>query len=213
MSRSRFAAVSVAVFFGGAVTLFQLRDTDSTATVEVAGTSADENAAQDEPVSAPTTTAPLETAPENLGPVPELVQLDGWLQTDGDSFDTVKGEVTIVQFWTYGCYNCTNTLPHLQEIYANHKDDGLEIIGVHSPEFEREEDPVGIQEAADRLGVSWPIALDTQKKNFRSWQGARRFWPRTFIIDQNGDIRFDKIGEGKYQEIEATVAYLLENGA
>ncbi len=151
--------------------------------------------------------------PQNFGPVPDLVGLDGWLQTDGTSFATVKGEVTIVQFWTYTCHNCTATIPFLQQIYAEHHDSGLEIIGVHAPEFEREKDPVGIQDAADRLGVAWPIALDTEKQNFRAWQGSRRFWPRTYVIDQNGDVRFDKIGEGKYAELEATVAYLLANGA
>jgi thiol-disulfide isomerase/thioredoxin len=156
--------------------------------------------------------APLMSAPENLGRAPELVDLDGWLQTEGDSFATVKGEVTVVQFWTYSCFNCTATIPFLQDIYANHRANGLEIIGVHAPEFEREKDAGGIQEAANRLGVSWPIALDTDKVNFRSWQGSRRFWPRTYVIDQNGDIRFDKIGEGRYAELEATVAYLLENG-
>jgi len=221
MSQTRIAALAVAVLFAGAVAVAQFATRDTEQTVEVAaGTDSESSSAPvasqtPAPTTAPTTTttAPLEDAPENLGPVPELVDLDGWLQTDGNSFDTVKGEVTILQFWTYSCYNCTNTIPHLQEIYAEHKDSGLEIIGVHAPEFEREKDPVGIQEAANRLGVSWPIALDTEKKNFRSWQGARRFWPRTYVIDQNGDVRFDKIGEGKYDELEATVAFLLQNGA
>jgi len=215
MSTTRIAALTVALFFIGALAVFQFVGGEDT--VEVASGASDSvqsDSSQDsDPVE--TTTTTLSQAPENFGPRPVLQEdkLDGWLQTDGDSFDTVKGEVTIVQFWTYTCHNCTATIPFLQDIYATHKDSGLEIIGIHAPEFEREKDPVGIQEAADRLGVSWPIALDTEKKNFRSWQGSRRFWPRTYVIDQNGDVRFDKIGEGKYDELEATVAYLLENGA
>ena len=216
MSTTRIAALSVALFFLGALAVFQV--VDSGDSVEVAASDSDrvesEAAAKSETAAIQTTTT-LSQAPENFGPMPVLQEdkLDGWLQTDGDSFETVKGEVTIVQFWTYTCRNCTATIPFLQDIYADHKDSGLEIIGIHAPEFEREKDPVGIQEAADRLGVSWPIALDTEKKNFRSWQGSRRFWPRTYVIDQNGDVRFDQIGEGKYKELEATVAYLLENGA
>ncbi len=207
MSRIRLAALAVAIVTVGALVLSQLA-TGSSDSLDVAPGGAD-------PIGdeKPVTSTTLAIAPENLGPVHELVGLDGWLQTDGNSFETVRGDVTIVQFWTYTCHNCTATIPFLQDIYATHKPNGLEIIGVHAPEFEREKDPAGIQDAADRLGVSWPIALDTEKRSFRSWQGSRRFWPRTYVIDQNGDIRFDKIGEGKYSELEATVAYLLENGA
>lgn len=211
MSPTRIAALIVAAFFIGAITLFQLSN-QGTSTVETASGSSD---ATNQATTAPPTTVALDRAPENFGPMPELQEdeLDGWLQTDGDSFETVRGEVTIVKFWTFGCFNCKNTVPHIREIYERHQDNGLEIIGIHSPEFEREKDVGRIQQAAVDQNIPWPIALDTEKKNFRSWQGSRRFWPRTYVIDQNGDVRYDKIGEGKYDELEATVAYLLENGA
>ncbi len=215
MSPTRIAALAVAAFFIGAIALFQLTN-DGTSPVETAGTaSGSDGSEQAAPTTAPPTTAALTAAPENFGPMPELQEdeLDGWLQTDGDSFETVRGEVTIVKFWTFGCFNCKNTVPHIREIYERHQDSGLEIIGIHSPEFEREKDVGRIQQAAVDQNIPWPIALDTEKKNFRSWQGSRRFWPRTYVIDQNGDVRYDKIGEGKYDELEATVAYLLENGA
>ncbi len=156
-------------------------------------------------------TAELSEAPPMLGPVPDLVDLDGWLQTDAHSFDHFAGRVRIVQFWTFTCSNCRATIPHLQEIYADAGPRGLEIIGVHAPEFDRERDPEAIAAAAVELGVSWPIALDTEKVNFRSWQGNRRFWPRTYVIDQNDQIRFDHIGEGDYDELAATVDWLLAN--
>ncbi len=158
-----------------------------------------------------TDVAPTE-APPFLGPVPELVPVDGWLQTDAATFDDFDGTVRIVQFWTFSCFNCTNTIPYLQAIYADARPRGLEIIGVHSPEFEREEDPAAVARAAQDLGVTWPIALDTDKALFRSWQGSRRFWPRTYVIDQNGQIRFDHVGEGAYDELTATVDWLLANG-
>ncbi|MDH3681420.1 MAG: redoxin domain-containing protein [Acidimicrobiia bacterium] len=150
--------------------------------------------------------------PERLGPARTLTGLDGWLQTEATSFEDFDGQVRIVQFWTFACYNCKNTIPHLQGIYERWQPEGLEIIGVHAPEFDFERDPEAIAVAAVDHGVIWPIALDTNKLNFRAWQPGRRFWPRTFVVDQSGEIRFDHIGEGRYDELEATVAYLVENG-
>lgn len=150
--------------------------------------------------------------PENFGSADTLVELDGWLQTDATALEDFDGQVKILQFWTFSCHNCTATIPTLQHLYETYHADGLEIIGVHAPEFSFEEDPAAVQEAANELGVTWPIAIDNKKRNFRSWQGSRRFWPRTYVIDANGDIRFDHIGEGAYDELEETVAYLLQNG-
>jgi thiol-disulfide isomerase/thioredoxin len=157
------------------------------------------------------TDAPVD-APENLGAAGTLRELEGWLQTDATSFEDFDGQVRVVQFWTFGCYNCRNTIPALQGIYERWQPEGLEIIGVHAPEFDREKDVDAIAAAAVEHGVVWPIALDTEKTNFRDWQPGRRFWPRTFVVDQNGDVRFDHIGEGHYDELEATVAYLVVNG-
>lgn len=174
---------------------------------------------------APSTSAPGPSIdpPPVLESKPELTGLDGWLQAPSGPADeeptglaSFDGRVRIVQFWTFGCHNCKATLPHLQELYARHHDDdhdsGLEIIGVHAPEFDREADVGNIQAAAIELGVTWPIALDTDKVNFRAWQGARRFWPRTYVLDQDGRVRFDHIGEGRYDELADTVEYLLAHG-
>jgi len=163
-------------------------------------------ASAEEPVVA------LAQAPEFLGPVQELTEIDGWINSDATGLASYDGQVRIVQFWTFGCRNCKNTLPHLKEIYNQWHPQGLEIIGVHAPEFDYESDPANINKAVVEQGISWPVALDTEKSNFRSWQGSRRFWPRTYVIDQNGQIRFDHIGEGAYDELEATVAHLVQNG-
>lgn len=162
--------------------------------------------------TAPATTVDPVDEPERLGSALQFSNLDGWLQTDAENLDDFDGQVRIVQFWTFGCRNCKATLPHLQGIYDRWQPEGLEILGVHTPEFEFEKDPQAIAAAAEDLGVVWPIALDTNKTNFRSWQTGRRFWPRTYVVDQEGQIRYDHIGEGRYDELEATVAYLVENG-
>jgi thiol-disulfide isomerase/thioredoxin len=156
-----------------------------------------------------TTTASTTSAPPMLGQALALTDLDGWLQTDVTSLDDLRGQVVILQFWTFGCYNCKNTIPYLQDIYARYHDQGLEIVGVHAPEFDYESEPDSILSAAQDLGVTWPIALDTRKHNFHAWQGSPAYWPRTYVLDQNGLIRFDHVGEGAYDELEQTVATLL----
>lgn len=153
----------------------------------------------------------LAAAPPKLGAYQELVDLDGWINADAVDLSSYDGQVRIVKFWTFGCFNCKNTLPHLRDIYSRWQPEGLEIVAVHSPEFEYERDPVAVEQATVDQNIPWPVALDTDKKNFRIWQGSRRFWPRTYVLDRSGQIRYDHIGEGKYDELEATVAYLIEN--
>ncbi len=153
----------------------------------------------------------MDVAPPVLGQAGDLVDLDGWLQTDATEFGDFDGSVRVVQFWTFGCSNCKNTLENLRALYDEFEPSGLEVIGVHAPEFDYEADVDAIAQAAIDLGVRWPIALDTDKTNFRAWQPGRRFWPRTFVLDREGNIRFDRIGEGAYDELNATVAYLIEN--
>ncbi len=147
--------------------------------------------------------------PELLGKATPLVGLDGWLQSDIGSLDDLAGRVYVLQFWTFGCVNCKNTIPHLQDLHDDYGDAGLEIVGVHSPEFDYERDPEAIAEAAVDHGVTWPIALDTERDSFHAWQERPRFWPRTYVVDRDGNIRYDHIGEGSYDELRATVEYLL----
>ena len=140
-----------------------------------------------------------------------LTDLDGWLQSEVSSLEELEGQVVIVQFWTYSCGNCKATIPYLQALYERYQDDGLEIVGVHSPEFDFEKDPDGVAAAAEELGVTWPIALDTDRVNFREWQGRPAYWPRTYVLDERGRVRYNNIGEGAYDQLAETVAWLLAN--
>lgn len=145
-----------------------------------------------------------------LRPAPDLVGLDGWLQSETQALSELRGRVVVLQFWTFSCSNCKATIPNLQQIYARFGRDQVEIVGVHAPEFGFEEDPDAVQNAATDLGVTWPIALDTSKRNFHAWQeGATAYWPRTYVIDPEGQIRFDHIGEGQYDELIDVVAALV----
>ena len=185
---------------------------DDTTSVDVVADAATSESATADSTAATTTTEVLDVAPENYGPRKDLVNLDGWRNTDNTSIDDFNGKVLLVEMWTFGCSNCKARIPHNQALYAATSRDDFDIIGVHAPEFSFEAEIPNIEDAIERLGVTWPVAIDTNKENFRAWQeGGRRFWPRTYVIDQNGDIRYDHIGEGRYEELAQTVQYLIDN--
>ena len=173
-------------------------------------TAAPEAAAPEATVAATVPPEPIEV----LGTADTLTNLDGWLNTDATSLEEIRAtnRLTVVQFWTFGCRNCKNTLDALGQLYTDFRDQGVEIVGVHSPEFSYEADVDNIIEAAADLGVIWPIALDTDKRNFHRWQpGNIGYWPRVYVIDGDNQIRFDRTGDGRatYEELYETVEQLL----
>ena len=194
--------------------------TSLAAPAEASQTTAAVEAAPPESVTS-TTAAPVPTttteAPEPipvLGTAFTLSKLDGWLNTEATSLEEIRAsnEITVVQFWTFGCRNCKKTLDALAQLHADFRDRGVEVVGVHSPEFGYEANVDNIIEASAELGVVWPIALDTTKYNFHVWQeGPTGYWPRVYIIDSENQIRFDRRGDGAhtYRELYATVERLL----
>ena len=160
-----------------------------------------------------TIVVPVESI-EVLGVADTLTGLDGWLNTDATSLEEIRAanKLTVVQFWTFGCRNCKNTLDALSQLYTDFRDQGVEIVGVHSPEFSYEADVDNIIEASADLGVVWPIALDTDKRNFHRWQpGNIGYWPRVYVIDGDNQIRFDRTGDGRatYEKLYEMVEQLL----
>ena len=231
MNQRRVAALgALTLLTAGTVALVVTDDSEGPAPAAEPSTSTGPVAELDEPdtpASAASTDAlssdvsDAEAAPLRYDPdlVPELPDrgenlplrgIDGWLQSDIESLDELRGKVIAVQFWTFGCFNCKNTMPHMAALYEKYGGDDFEIVGVHSPEFDHEKDPQRIAGAAAGQGVTWPIALDTDKQTFRSWQTGRRFWPRIYLIDRDGNVRYDKIGEGRYDEIDAAVGALID---
>jgi hypothetical protein len=98
-------------------------------------------------------------------------------------------------------------IPSVKEWYAKYKDQGLVVIGVHSPEFDYEKDLNNVQDAIARLGVTYPVAIDN---DFRTWQAYRnQYWPTMYFIDKTGQIRHVHIGEGDYQRSEQIIRALL----
>jgi len=138
---------------------------------------------------------------------PEITGIVNWINSPPLSLMQLKGKVVLIDFWTYSCINCLRTLPYLEQWYADYKDKGLVIIGVHTPEFEFEKDPKNVAEAAYRLGVIYPIAQDN---DYKTWQAYHNhYWPAHYLIDQQGHLVKAHFGEGGYQETENEIRQLL----
>jgi thiol-disulfide isomerase/thioredoxin len=142
---------------------------------------------------------------------PEFVGISNWFNSGPLSMSGLRGKVVLVDFWTYGCVNCVNTLPHVTQLYAKYKDRGLVVVGVHTPEFPFERSASNLQSALKRHGITYPVAQDN---NSRTWDAYRnQYWPAQYIVDQNGRIVFHHDGEGQYDEIERTIQRLLSSSS
>ena len=130
-----------------------------------------------------------------------------WLNSPPLTMEQLKGKVVLVDFWTFGCINCLHALPHVKEWAAKYADQGLVVIGVHSPEFAYEKDPANVKDAVANLGITFPVALDNDYAIWR--QFANRFWPAHYFIDAQGRVRFHHFGEGAYEMSEQVIQQLL----
>jgi thiol-disulfide isomerase/thioredoxin len=143
----------------------------------------------------------------DLGPLPELTGGTQWINSAPITRASLKGRVTMIEIWTFGCYNCLNALPHIKETAARYKAAGLVTIGVHTPEFDREKVPANVERRVRELGVEFPVVMDNDFAIWRSFNN--RYWPSVYIVDKQGRIRFHHDGEGRYDDIDAAVRTLL----
>jgi thiol-disulfide isomerase/thioredoxin len=145
---------------------------------------------------------------------PEFAQITGYINTLHNSpitLSSLKGKVILVDFWTYSCINCIRTIPYLNDWDQKYADNGLVIIGVHSPEFEFEKNYDNVKSAVQRLGITYPVILDS---NHGTWNAyGNQYWPRHYLIDAQGYIRDNHIGEGGYEQTEKTIQSLLAERA
>ncbi|MEW6035739.1 MAG: redoxin family protein [Candidatus Micrarchaeota archaeon] len=139
---------------------------------------------------------------------PELSGIEGYVNApEGFSLADAKGKVVLIDFWTYSCINCIRTLPYLTAWDEKYRDKGLVIVGVHTPEFEFEKDYPNVLAAAEKFGIKYPVVLDN---SYSTWQAyGNHFWPHKYLIDSDGFIRYDHIGEGGYEETETEIQKLL----
>jgi cytochrome c biogenesis protein CcdA/thiol-disulfide isomerase/thioredoxin len=139
-----------------------------------------------------------------------LPALDGavaWLNSSPLTPESLRGKVVMIDFWTYSCINCLRALPYVKSWYERYKDQGLVVLGVHSPEFAFEKNEANVRRAIRDLGITYPVALDN---NYAIWQAFNnRYWPAHYFVDAMGRIRGHHFGEGNYEESEQQLRQLL----
>lgn len=143
-------------------------------------------------------------------PYVEIANPSGFVNTNNQPFkiaDYVGKQVILLDIMTYSCINCQRTFPYVNAWYEKYKDDGLVVIGIHTPEFAFEKDKANVEKAFEEFGIKFPVVLDN---DYATWNAlGNKYWPRKYLIDIHGNIVYDHIGEGGYEETEEKIKELL----
>jgi thiol-disulfide isomerase/thioredoxin len=144
----------------------------------------------------------------DYGAAPELNNTT-WINTDNKprKLADLRGQVVLLEFWTFGCYNCVNTFPAMKEWHAKYKDKGLVIIGDHFPEFAYEREIENVRNAVKRFGIEYAVAIDNDGATWAAY--GNRYWPTMYLIDKRGHIRYIAIGEHDYSRTDQAIQALL----
>ncbi len=149
---------------------------------------------------------------ESCGTAPSIRGIQQWLNTpggEGIDLADLRGQVVLIDFWAYSCINCQRSIPHVVAWDAAYRPAGLQVIGVHSPEYAFEKDAANVAAGAEGFGITYPVALDN---NLATWTNFRnRYWPAHYLIDKDGVVRHIAFGEGSYAATEKLIRELLED--
>lgn len=130
-----------------------------------------------------------------------------WLNSEPLSMEALRGEVVLVEFWTFGCYNCRNVEPWIKQWHHDYREHGLVVIGVHAPEFSFEKRLSNLKAYIAEHRIEYPVAVDNDFEIWHAWHN--RAWPTLYLIDKRGTVRYQRIGEGGYETTEAVISQLL----
>ena len=134
-----------------------------------------------------------------------------WINSEPLTLKSLHGRVVLIEFWTFACYNCRNTLPSLKRWDAQYRDKGLTIIGVHTPELDFERDIDQLRREVAGLGIKYPVVTD---QDYSTWKAyGVEAWPTLFVLDKQGRVRWTHVGEGYYDETEQVIKALLAEKA
>ena len=145
---------------------------------------------------------------------PEFAQISGYINTPNNTpipLSSLEGKVVLVYIWTYTCINSIRPMPYIHDWNQKYSNDGLVIVGVHSPEFQFEKNYTNVKDAVKRFGITYPVVLDSDHGTWNAY--GNNYWPRFYLIDSQGYIRYDHIGEGDYDLIEKSLRSLLAERA
>ena len=143
---------------------------------------------------------------ESAAAAPELAGGD-WINSEPLKLGELRGRVVLIEFWTFGCYNCRNTLPFVKGWDDRYREKGLTVIGIHSPEFDEERNVENLRRAVSSLGIRYPIVTDNDYKTWTAYKVEA--WPTVFLLDKQGRIRWMRVGEGDYDKTEQLIQQLL----
>jgi cytochrome c biogenesis protein CcdA/thiol-disulfide isomerase/thioredoxin len=151
--------------------------------------------------------APLRPMLPDLGSAAELRGTGAWFNSEPTTMMALRGKVVVLNFWTFGCYNCVNTLPYIKAWHDKYADQGLVILGVHTPEFAYEKVAANVADAVAQKGIKYPVVQDNDFQTWRAYDN--HYWPAFYFIDAQGHIRHTHWGEGRYAENEQVIQQLL----
>jgi thiol-disulfide isomerase/thioredoxin len=141
------------------------------------------------------------------GSLPSLAGASGWLNSPSLTATDLRGKVVLVNFWTYTCINWLRQLPYVRAWAEKYQDDGLVVLGVHTPEFDVEHDLDNVRRAVKDLRVTYPVVVDS---DYAIWDAfGNRYWPALYFVDAHGRIRHHRFGEGDYEQSEVIIQRLL----
>ncbi len=137
---------------------------------------------------------------------PEISPGD-WINSKPLRLVELRGQVVLLEFWTFGCYNCRNTIPHVNKWQKKCAGEKFRIIGVHTPEFDNEKVLSMVRKQTAALGIEYAVVTDN---DYRTWNAySQQYWPAVYLIDKKGIVHYVHIGEGDYDEIEQWIQRLI----
>ncbi len=143
-------------------------------------------------------------------PAPEIVS-PTWINSEPLKMEELRGKVVMVEFWTFGCWNCRNIEPYVKKWHKKYEKDGLVVIAVHSPEFDHEKEIARVKDYVKENNISYAVPIDNDFRNWREYHN--RYWPTLYVIDKKGTIQYTRIGEGAYEQTEEAIQRLLADPA
>ncbi|HDR9024457.1 thioredoxin family protein [Burkholderia vietnamiensis] len=138
---------------------------------------------------------------------PNFTGIERWHNSAPLTLDQLRGKVVLVDFWTYSCINCIHTIPYVNDWYRKYRDQGLVVVGVHTPEYPFERDADNVAEALERFGIRYPVAQDNHYDTWRAY--GNQYWPALYLIDASGKVVYTRYGEGGYDTTEAAIRSAL----
>ena len=143
------------------------------------------------------------TTEETKAPTAPEISNGIWINSEPLTLKSLRGRVVLIEFWTFACYNCRNTLPTVKKWDAQYRDKGLTIIGVHTPESDLERNLVDVRHEVEALGIKYPVVTDNDYSTWKAY--GVEAWPTLFLLDKQGRVRWTHVGEGAYDETEQVI--------